>query len=228
MTQKKRRRDKRVAVRTTEKHSSGAGGRAAAVRPFADVVSRVPWPALRGLVVGNARAGRRSWEGKRCSAARGARGDVTTHRGEPPGVSRANPAGGRRSPAAPPGVHVFRPSFNAASWLLGASRDERSHLNYSYISVVHGGGPAFCLLNYWLVPASSLMWLLLYRADRDHAPLYTPRAKRDPESLLTSKSRQTFSCSVLGEHDESSRLAVSAWACVRSFGRCRMSFFVVS
>ena len=30
---------------------------------------------------------------------------------------------------------------------------------------------------------------------------------------------------IKGEHDESSRLAVSPWVCVRSFGRCRMSKF---
>ena len=39
------------------------------------------------------------------------------------------------------------------------------------------------------------------------------------------KSRPNFSCSVLGEHDESSRMAVSTWVCALSFGRCRMSKF---
>ena len=39
------------------------------------------------------------------------------------------------------------------------------------------------------------------------------------------KSRPNFSCSVLGEHDESSRMAVSTWMCALSFGRCRMSKF---
>ena len=34
-----------------------------------------------------------------------------------------------------------------------------------------------------------------------------------------------FSCSVLGEHGESSRMAVSTWVCTLSFGRCRMSKF---
>ena len=39
------------------------------------------------------------------------------------------------------------------------------------------------------------------------------------------ESRPNFSCSVLGEQDESSRMAVSTWVCALSFGRCRMSKF---
>ena len=35
-------------------------------------------------------------------------------------------------------------------------------------------------------------------------------------------------CSVLEEHDESSRMPVCTWVCALSFGRCRMSkFFLV-
>ena len=41
---------------------------------------------------------------------------------------------------------------------------------------------------------------------------------RRSENHEFNKPRPNFSCSVLGEHDESSRLAVSTWACVRSFG----------
>ena len=34
-----------------------------------------------------------------------------------------------------------------------------------------------------------------------------------------------FFCSVLEEHDESSRMPVCTWVCALSFGRCRMSKF---
>ena len=38
-------------------------------------------------------------------------------------------------------------------------------------------------------------------------------------------SRDRFFCSVLEEHGESSRMAVSNWVCALSFGRCRVSKF---
>ena len=42
-----------------------------------------------------------------------------------------------------------------------------------------------------------------------------------PEILVATD----FSCSVLEEHNESSRMEVSTWVCPLSRGRCRMSKF---
>ena len=50
--------------------------------------------------------------------------------------------------------------------------------------------------------------------------------KRFPgEAKIINFSRDRFFCSVLEEHDESSRMPVSTWVCALSFGRCRMSKF---
>ena len=45
------------------------------------------------------------------------------------------------------------------------------------------------------------------------------------EAKIINSSRDQFFCSVLEEHDESSRMPVSTWGCALSFGRCRMSKF---
>ena len=42
---------------------------------------------------------------------------------------------------------------------------------------------------------------------------------------LISRVSAIFFCSVLEEHDESSRMPVCSWVCALSFGRCRMSKF---
>ena len=45
------------------------------------------------------------------------------------------------------------------------------------------------------------------------------------EAKITNFGRDRCFCSVLEEHDESSRMPVSTWVCALSFGRCRMSKF---
>ena len=55
------------------------------------------------------------------------------------------------------------------------------------------------------------------------SPFFLHAAVDDRAAEPACRSGLTkVSCSVLGEHDESSRLAVLTWACVRSFGRRRM------
>ena len=45
------------------------------------------------------------------------------------------------------------------------------------------------------------------------------------EAKIIILAATDFFCSVLEEHDESSRIPACTWVCALSFGRCRMSKF---